>query len=74
MERAVIDGMDDIYEAWHRRLGHAEYRVTITMAGYGRDEDAADAFLEGFLAKPQSTDSPHPDSSDPSAPIVKMTS
>jgi hypothetical protein len=51
VERAVIDGMDDIYEAWHRRLGHAEYRITITMAGYGRDEDAADAFLEGFLAK-----------------------
>jgi hypothetical protein len=43
--------MDDIYEAWHRDLGHAEYRITITMAGYGADEDAADAFLEGFLEK-----------------------
>jgi hypothetical protein len=51
VERAVIDGMDDIYEAWHHELGHAEYRITITMAGYGRDEDAADAFLDGFLEK-----------------------
>jgi hypothetical protein len=46
----VIDGMD-INQAWHRELGHAEYRITITMAGYGADEDAADAFLEGFLEK-----------------------
>jgi hypothetical protein len=51
VERAVIDGMDDIYEAWHRELGHAEYRITITMAGYGQDEDAAESFLEGFLEK-----------------------
>lgn len=43
--------MDDIYEAWHRELGHAEYRITITMAGYGQDEDAAESFLEGFLEK-----------------------
>lgn len=51
MERAVTKGMDDIYEAWHRDLGHAEYRITITMAGYGTDEDAADALLEAFQAK-----------------------
>jgi len=51
MERAVIDGMDDTHEAWHRDLGHAEYRITITMAGYGTSEDAADALLEAFLAK-----------------------
>ena len=51
MEGTVIGSMDDIYEAWHREFGHAEYRITITMAGYGRDEDAAEAFLEGFLAK-----------------------
>jgi hypothetical protein len=51
VERAVIEGMDDIYEAWHRKLGHAEYRITITMSGYGRDEDAADALLGGFLEK-----------------------
>jgi hypothetical protein len=51
VERAVIDGMDDIYEAWHRELGHAEYRITITMVGYGQDEDAAESFLEGFLEK-----------------------
>jgi hypothetical protein len=51
VERAVIDGMDDIYEAWHRELGHAEYRITITMAGYGQDEEAAESFLEGFLEK-----------------------
>jgi hypothetical protein len=43
--------MDDIYEAWHRELGHAEYRITITMAGYGQDEDAAESFLGGFLEK-----------------------
>jgi hypothetical protein len=46
----MVDGVD-IYEAWHRELGHAEYRITITMAGYGADEDAADAFLEGFQKK-----------------------
>jgi hypothetical protein len=51
MERAVIDVMDDIYEAWHRDLGHAEYRITITMAGYGTDADAAETLLEGFLDK-----------------------
>jgi hypothetical protein len=51
MERAVNGRLDDIYEAWHRDLGHAEYRITITMAGYGGDGDAADAFLEGFLEK-----------------------
>jgi len=51
MERAVTESMDDIYEAWHRELGHAEYRITITMAGYGGDEDAADTLLEGFLEK-----------------------
>lgn len=39
-----------IYEAWHRNLGHSEYRVTITMAGYGDDDDAAGAFLDGWLA------------------------
>lgn len=43
--------MDDIYEAWHPELGHAEYRITITMAGYGGDEDAAESVLEGFLEK-----------------------
>jgi len=55
MERAVTKGMDDIYEAWHRDLGHAEYRITITMAGYGADEDAADALLEAFLARHDET-------------------
>ena len=39
---------DTIYQAWHRKVGHAEFRLHITMAGYGNDEDAADAFLEGF--------------------------
>ncbi len=61
MERAVTKGMDDIYEAWHRDLGHAEYRITITMAGYGTDEDAADALLEAFLTK-------HPDT----GPVVSQ--
>lgn len=40
---------DTIYQAWHRNLGHTEYRLRITMEGYGSDPDAADAFLEGFL-------------------------
>jgi len=39
---------DSIYQAWHRELGHAEYRLSITMEGYGADEDAAEAFLCGF--------------------------
>lgn len=51
----MIDGMDDTYAAWHRDLGHAEYRITITMAGYGADADAADALLEAFLAKHSET-------------------
>lgn len=40
---------DTIYQAWHRRIGHAEYRLSITMEGYGSDEAAVEAFLEGFL-------------------------
>jgi hypothetical protein len=42
---------DTIYQAWHRRLGRAEYRLRITMAGYGNDEDAAGAFLDAFLSE-----------------------
>lgn len=38
------------YAAWHRRLGHGEYRVRITMAGYGDSDDAAVAFLDGLIA------------------------
>jgi hypothetical protein len=34
-----------------RRGGHAEYRITITMAGYGADADAAETLLESFLEK-----------------------
>jgi len=41
---------DTTYQAWHRHIGHAEYRLRITMAGYGEDEDAAEAFLDGFLS------------------------
>lgn len=41
---------DKTYEAWHRELGHSEYRITITMAGYGNDDAAAEAFLDGFLS------------------------
>lgn len=39
---------EQLYQAWHRRLGHAEYRLHITMTGYGSDEDAAGAFLDAF--------------------------
>jgi hypothetical protein len=42
---------DTIYQAWHRKLGRAEYRLHITMAGYGSDEAAADALLGGFLSE-----------------------
>lgn len=42
---------DTIYQAWHRKLGRAEYRLRITMAGYGSDEDAAGAFLDAFLSE-----------------------
>lgn len=48
------DNRDRLYDAWHEQLGHREYRLTVTMAGYGADPDAGDAFLAGFLAK-------HPD-------------
>ena len=30
-------------------LGDAEFRVTITMSGYGSDEEAAEDLLEGHL-------------------------
>ena len=39
---------DQLYQAWHRRLGHAEFRLHITMEGYGSDEDAAIALLNAF--------------------------
>ena len=42
---------DDRYKAWHESLGHREWRVTVSMYGYGRDEDAAEALLEAFLEK-----------------------
>jgi len=54
---------ESIYDAWHRRLGHAEYRVTITMNGYGSDQQAAEDFLEGYLAA-------HPDA----CPVVSQNS
>lgn len=42
---------DSVYQAWHRRLGRAEFRLSITMAGYGEDEDAGVAFFEAFLSE-----------------------
>jgi hypothetical protein len=41
---------ESIYQAWHQQLGHAEYRVSITMSGHGSDDDAAADFLDGYLA------------------------
>lgn len=40
---------ESIYQAWHRDLGHAEYRVSITMSGHGSDDQAAVDFLDGYL-------------------------
>jgi hypothetical protein len=37
------------YASWHRRLGHGEYRVRITMTGHGAADEAAEAFLDGLL-------------------------
>jgi hypothetical protein len=54
---------ESIYDAWHRSLGHAEYRVTITMSGHGSDEQAAEDFLEGYLQT-------HPDA----GPVVSQDS
>jgi hypothetical protein len=54
---------ESIYDAWHRRLGHAEYRVTITMSGHGSDEQAGEDFLEGYLAT-------HPDA----GPVISQNS
>lgn len=54
---------EPIYDAWHRSLGHAEYRVTLTMSGYGSDDQAAEDFLEGCLQT-------HPDA----GPIVSQNS
>lgn len=42
---------DDFYAAWHRDIGNADHRITITMAGYGSDPEAGERFLEGFLEK-----------------------
>lgn len=42
---------NDVYAAWHKQLGHREYRITITMTGHGSDHEAGEAFLSGFLAK-----------------------
>jgi len=41
----------ETYQDWHLDLGHSEYRITVTMAGYGSDPDDGEAFLEGFLDK-----------------------
>lgn len=41
----------DHYKTWHLDLGHSEFRITVTMAGYGNDLDAAEAFLDGFHRK-----------------------
>lgn len=57
----MIGSMGRIYEAWYRELGAAEYRLTITMSGYGHDENAADTLLDGFLEK-------HPDT----GPVVSQ--
>lgn len=54
---------ESIYDAWHRSLGHAEYRVTITMSGHGSDEQAAENYLEGYLQT-------HPDA----GPVVSQNS
>lgn len=43
-------GYED-YKEWHLNLGHSEYRITITMAGYGSDMEAAEDFLEAFHEK-----------------------
>lgn len=43
-----------LYDAWHERLGHREYRLTYVMSGYGADVDDAESFLDGFLGE-------HPD-------------
>lgn len=40
---------DKLYEKWHESLGNKEWRITVSLGGYGADEDAADAFLDGFL-------------------------
>jgi hypothetical protein len=40
---------ESIYQAWHQQLGHAEYRVSITMSGHGSGDDAAADFLDGYL-------------------------
>jgi hypothetical protein len=41
---------ESIYQAWHQQLGHAEYRVSITMEGHGSDDQAAADFLDGYLS------------------------
>lgn len=50
MEGAPIGMNESIYQAWHQELGHAEYRVSITMTGHGSDDDAAADFLNGYLS------------------------
>ena len=49
--------------AWRRAVDHAEYRITITMSGYGSDEEAADDLLEGYLQT-------HPDV----GPVISLNS
>lgn len=41
----------EAYDEWHLDLGHSVFRITVTMAGYGSDLDAAEAFLDGFAHK-----------------------
>jgi hypothetical protein len=36
-----------LQDGWHGSLRHEQYRVTITMSGYGSDEEAAEKLLQG---------------------------
>lgn len=46
---AVSRVTDQLYERWHESLGSKEWRITVSLSGYGRDEEAADALLDAFL-------------------------
>jgi hypothetical protein len=52
-----------IHGGWHSSRGYGEYRVKITMSGYGSDEDAAEDLLEGYLQT-------HPDV----GPVISLNS
>lgn len=41
---------DETIQAWRDQPGSSEWQIDVTLDGYGDDQDAAEAMLDGFLS------------------------